>query len=92
MSTTVVRTRGKASTVNPETKSPVVYGPARVRREIQWGLRATPSPAERRRGGLGGLGRQASPSLAPIQGRAGVDSGLRQNDGREAKVMEWGLR
>ena len=50
MSTTVVRTRGKASTVNPETKSPVVYGPARVRREIQWGLRATPSPAERRRG------------------------------------------
>ena len=28
MSTTAVRTRGKASTVNPETKSPVVYGPA----------------------------------------------------------------
>ena len=50
MSTTVVRTRGKLTTGSPETKSPVVYGPARVRREIRWGLRPTPSPAERRRG------------------------------------------
>ena len=46
--TAAVRPQGTASNGAAAPKNPVVYSPARYRREVRWGLRHTPSPAERR--------------------------------------------
>ena len=46
--TAAVQPRDATPASGAAQKNPVVYGPARYRREVRWGLRPTPSPAERR--------------------------------------------
>ena len=45
--TKAIRKESTRTTTTPQ--GPIMHGPARTRREIQWGLRYAPSPAERRR-------------------------------------------